>query len=113
MSEPSAASNDQTRDAGQVDEEFASREEVPPFAEELLSELSANLRGYLRGRLEDFDRTGEEYGRIIERLGDQTSVEIDRAVDCGKEYVREHPLRSVGGAFAVGLVLGWMTKRRK
>lgn len=113
MSESSASSNERASGSAENDRAETSREEPPSLEQEILRELSTNLRGYLRRQLGALDRTGGEYGRLAERLASQTGEDLDRAWEEGKEYVRAHPLRAVGGAFAAGLVLGWVTKRRK
>lgn len=113
MSESTASSNERTSESAENDQTDAGREEPPSLEEEILRELSTNVQGYLRRQLDALDRSGGEYGRIVERLASQTGEELDRACERGKEYVRSHPIRAVGGAFAAGLVLGWVTKRRE
>lgn len=63
--------------------------------------ISADSRDSLRSRIEAAERRNAERS-----LADQARAAADAAVD----YTRAHPLTVIGGALAIGLVIGLLTR---
>lgn len=107
----SPGSDDRDQEFGREASASETNGERPSLEEELIGELFAHLEGSFRDRLESLDRARGEYGRLAEGLAKRAGEEAGEAYESGRRYVREHPVRSVCGAFAVGALVGWITRR--
>ena len=74
--------------------------------------LSADVERYVSEGIETIQKIATEYSTKVSESATQASEQARRALDEGKAYVREYPATTVLGAFAVGVLLGALIRRR-
>lgn len=62
--------------------------------------------------LPDSTRTNEPWEPTFEELRDLARKQFADRMRQAETYVREHPVSGLGAAFCIGIVLGWVIKRK-
>ena len=62
--------------------------------------------------LPDSPRTDQPPERAFQELRDQARDQFAKRMRQAETYVREHPVSGLGAAFCMGILLGWIIKRR-
>lgn len=70
----------------------------------------------MKNRLLDYlpavAKKGHPLNLDLERLGSQVHKQFDDQLSQAQTSIQEHPLPAIGAALCLGVVLGWIVKRR-
>jgi hypothetical protein len=87
------------------------RDRIEDTRESLTQKLEA-LEGHVKGTVENVRAKVEGAVDAVTDTVKSTVAGVKRTFDI-PEHIRRHPLAMVGGAFALGAVLAWVTTRRR
>ena len=70
----------------------------------------------MKNRLLDYFMTTSEHSQqstaALEEWGEKAQDELTYWVHQVEAYVKEHPAIGIGATFSMGVILGWLLKRR-
>lgn len=89
----------------------ASRHNSSSPEAELVSLLAQDLQRYLREQVSFTEGSVDQWYETLGERSKRTVKDVGKVYQKGKAYVGEHPVESVVGAFAIGAVIGIISKQ--